>query len=304
MSLLAKAKSGVQPHAQLSTIYGPPGVGKTTFVSKVQGLLLADIEDGSKSLDILRLGSDDLPTFEALEALIQELLTTQHNNKAIAIDSVTTLEHLIAKKICQDQSVIELADIPFGKGNLYAKEKLKGFLTKLVELKNTKNMDVWFIGHSQVKKFNDPTLLQQFDRYTLQCNEAFGQEIIRQCDNVYFVKYDVQTSVDKNTKKAKGISDGSRVMFTRYAAGFDAKTRLNLPESLPFDFDEYMKAVSSYAPKASNDIVKDIESLLIKLAPHDAELTALAKEKLAAAGQDNTKLQRIKEKLLDATSAL
>ena len=304
MSLLAKAKSGVQPHAQLSTIYGPPGVGKTTFVSKVQGLLLADIEDGSKSLDILRLGSDDLPTFEALESLIQELLTTQHDNKAIAIDSVTTLEHLIAKKICQENNVNELADIAFGKGSLYAKEKLKGFLTKLVELKNTKNMDVWFIGHSQVKKFNDPTLLQQFDRYTLQCNEAFGQEIIRQCDNVYFVKYDVQTSVDKNTKKAKGISDGSRVMFTRYAAGFDAKTRLNLPESLPFDYDEYMKAVSSYAPKASNDIVKDIEALLIKLAPHDADLTALAKDKLKAAGNDNTKLQRVKEKLLDATNAL
>lgn len=304
MSLLAKAKGGVQPHAQLSTIYGPPGVGKTTFVSKVQGLLLADIEDGSKSLDILRLGSDDLPTFEALEGLIQELLTTNHGHKAIAIDSVTTLEHLIAKKICQENTVNELADIPFGKGSLYAKEKLKTFMTKLVDLKNAKNMDIWFIGHSQVKKFNDPTLLQQFDRYTLQCNEAFGQEIIRQCDNVYFVKYDVQTAVDKTTKKAKGISDGSRVMFTRYAAGYDAKTRLNLPESIAFDYDEYMKAVSSYAPKASNDIVKDIEALLIKLAPHDADLTALAREKLAAAGNDNTKLQRIKEKLLDATNAL
>jgi hypothetical protein len=303
MSLLSKVSNGVKEHKQISLVYGLPGIGKTTFLSRVGGVLIADIEDSSKALDVARISSSELKDYESLVAFLEEIKTTTHQYKAIAIDSVTTLEHYINNLICSQNGVKEVGEIPYGRGTAAVKEKLKEFMITLRSVANS-GIDVWLAGHSLIKKFNDPTLLQQFDRYTLQCNEGFGQEIIRQCDNVYFIKYDVQTSVDKTTKKAKGISDGSRVMYTRYAAGFDAKTRLNLPESIPFDYDEYMKAVQSYAPKASNDIIKDIESLLIKLAPHDQELTALAKEKLAAAKGDNTKLQRIKEKLLDATNAL
>lgn len=303
MSLLASAKSGIQKHSQMSMIYGPPGIGKTTFLSKIENNLVADIEDGSKSLDIMRVGSETVGNYKQLTELVIELSTSPHPYKALSIDSVTTLEHFINRAVCEENNVKEISEIPFGKGVALAKSKLQEFIVVLKQLQN-KGIDVWFIAHSQVKKFSDPTLLQQFDRFTVQCNEGFGQEIIRQCDNVYFVKYDVDTIVDKTTKKAKGVGEGTRTMYTRFSAAYDAKTRLNLPESLQFDFDAYTKAVSEYGPKSSNDIVKDIEALLVKVQAHDQELYTIAKEKLALATGDNTKLQRIKEKLLSATHNL
>jgi hypothetical protein len=291
MSLLSRVSTGVQVAPQMSTVYGPSGVGKTTFASKIPGVLLADIEDSSKSLDATRLSSKDLPDYNAVVSLVTELLSSPVTYKALAIDSVTTLEHYINRSVCEENGgVKELSDLAYGKGTSLAKEKLREFLNLCRKLQNEKNMDIWFIGHTLVKKFSDPMLLSSFDRYTIQANEGFGAEIIRQCDNAYFVKYNVDLAIDKNTKKAKGISDGERAMFTRHNAAYDAKTRLNLPEAIPFSYEEYAKAVASYGPKTSNDLVADIESLLVKTQGIDADLYKMAKEKLAVAAGDNSKL--------------
>lgn len=306
MSLLAQAKGGIQKHAQMSMLFGPPGVGKSTFISKIKNNLTADIEDGSKSLDMIRLGSESVGNYAQLVDLVSELLTASPlPYTSFTIDSVTTLEHYINKAVCEENSVKELSEIPFGKGVALAKEKLKDFIALLKQLQN-KGVDVWLVAHSQVKKFSDPTLLQQFDRFTVQAAEGFGQEIIRQCDNVYFIKYQIETIVDKQTKKAKGIGDGTRIMHTRFSAAYDAKTRLNLPETLAFDYEEFQRLVESYGPKSSSELIKDIEALLVKLAPHDKDTCDIAKEKLAEAieQKDSAKLQRIKEKLLGATEKL
>jgi hypothetical protein len=303
MSLLNKVTTGIQSAPQMSLVFGPPGVGKSTFASKIPSVLLADIEDSTKSLDAVRLGSKDLPDYASVVALINELATTNHTYKALAVDSITTLEAYINKAVCEEHSVKELSDLSFGKGVSLAKEKLREFLSLCKKLQNEKGMDIWFIGHTLVKKFADPMLMSSFDRYTLQAADGFGSEVIRQSDNVYFVKYNVELALDKNTKKAKGISDGERMLLTRHNAAYDAKTRLNLPEAIPFSYEAYEAAVASYGPKTSSDLVSDIESLLLKTQAIDLELYKMAKEKLAAAAGDNSKLQRIKEKLLDATKA-
>lgn len=303
MSLLNKTQKGIQSTAYMSVLYGSPGVGKTSFIAKIPNVLVLDIESGSKNLDVDRLSGDDVPDFDTLVQVTQDFLAGDHKFKVLAIDSVTTLEYYINKATClENGKVKELSEIPFGKGVHLSKEKLKDYIALLKKIQN-KGYDVWLVGHSLVKKFSDPTLLQQFDRYTIQAAEGFGQEVIRQSDNVYFVKHDVDLAIDKNTKKAKGIGGNDISLYTRFTAAYDAKTRLNLPSELAFDYAEYVKAVSDHSPKPTTELVKDIEALLAKLKPHDPSLHALATEKLSAAAGDNTKLQNIKAKLIDATKA-
>lgn len=303
MSLLNKVQSGVVKTSYMSVIHGNSGVGKTTFIANIPQVLVLDIESGSKNLDVARLSADDIPDFNTLIQVTTDFLGGKHAFKVLAIDSITTLEHYINKATCiENGNVKELSEIPFGKGTHLAKEKLKDFILLLKKIQNA-GYDVWLVGHSLVKKFSDPTLLQQFDRFTIQAAEGFAQEIVRQADNVYFIKHDVELAIDKQTKKAKGIGDGARTMYTRYNAAYDAKTRLNLPSELAFDYAEYCKAVNDHSPKPTVELVKDIESLLAKLKPHDPTLHGIATEKLAAAAGDNTKLQNIKAKLIDATKA-
>lgn len=300
MSLLSKVQSGVQKSSYMSVIHGPSGVGKTTFYSKVSGALLLDIENGSKNLDVARLTADDIPNFEVLVQVTKDFLGGGHQYKALGVDSVTTLEHYINKAVCKENNVTELGDIPFGRGVNLSKEKLKDYLTLLKQVQE-KGFDVWLIGHSLIKKFSDPQLMQTFDRYTLQAADGFAQEIIRQADNVFFARNEIDVAVDKQTKKAKGIGGDVRTMYTRYNAAYDAKTRLNLPAELPLDYSEYLQAVANNAPRPSLDLIADVKALITKLKPHDPATAETATTKMTEAGDNNEQLQKIKNRLTEAT---
>lgn len=300
MSLLSKVQTGVQKNSQMNVLYGPSGVGKTTFVSQFPNVLVLDIENGSKNLDLARLTSDDIPTYEVLVQTTKDFLTEKHQYKSLVIDSITTLEHYINKSVCAENNVKELGEIAYGRGMAFAKERLKDYITLLKQVQSA-GYDVWLIGHSLVKKFSDPTLLQQFDRFSIQGTESFSAEIIRQADNVYFARNDIEVAIDKQTKKAKGIGGDVRTMYTRHNAAYDAKTRLNLPGELPFDYAEYTKAVANNAPRPSSDLIEDIKALITKLKPHDQATAEIAVKKLADAGDKNSQLQIIKNKLIEAT---
>lgn len=303
MDFFAHTKKGVLKTPNINVLYGESGVGKTTFVSKVPGVYFLDIENGSARVNTDRIGSEVVKNFDDLKSFI-EYFFSKNQYTALAIDSATTLEAYINAAVCKENGDVKsINDIAF-KGKDYSLLKLREVLGLIRSLQKKSQIDVWIIAHPSVKKYTDPMLMTSYDRYNINMEDGLAKELIREADNVYFARGDISTTAAGKGNKAKGIALGTTTLHTKFNAAFIAKSRESLPESIPFDFDEYQKALAEYSPKPADALTEDIKALLVKVQVADPELHGIAKEKLTAANGDTVKMQRIKEKLLDATRAL
>ena len=54
-----------------------------------------------------------------------------------------------------------------------------------------------------------------------------------------------ETQLIKDGQKARGVSYGNRGLYTRFAAAYDAKSRLELPNKLEFSWNSFMEAYTA-----------------------------------------------------------
>ena len=220
-------------------VYGVPGIGKTTFASKFPAPLFLDIEGSSEQLDnddIIRV--DPTPaTYRELLSVIDQLQNDPQGFKTLVIDTADWLEGMIIRQICQDEKIsgIEKYGKGFGKGWVKVCETWAELLDKLDRLRKSKGMNILFVAHSQVKRF-EPADDEAYDRYTL-CQKDKTAELLKNwADLVLFAKHDIIVT-ENESGKTKAVSNGKRSMYTTFTPCWDAKNRFNLPEKLPFAID-------------------------------------------------------------------
>jgi hypothetical protein len=260
MGLLDTITTGKQSKAMIHTIYGLPGVGKTTWASKFPKCLILDLEKGSSHLEVARL--DSIDTFHLFKNILNDLLTSSHLYQTIAVDSIEALESLIADQVCQEGAVetIEKYDGGYGKGYIRTRELMREVMTSLRALNEKKNITVILIGHSQVKTHNDPAENAAYDRYVMRVNDKMGAVIRDLSDNVFFACHKVSTFNDKG--KIRAISDGERVIKTEWRASADAKNRLNLPFEIPLSYEAFSLAIESTKPKSVESLREEINEMV------------------------------------------
>ena len=216
-------------------IYGTEGVGKTTFASKFPGVVFIDTEGSTKHMDVARF---DPP--ESLEDVLKQLdYVVGHPEEigTVVIDTVDWLEKLIFKAVCMEKQIQNIEDIGYGKGYVYAKQKMQGIL-ELLDLIVQRGIHVVLVCHSMIRKFELPDEMGSYDRYMLKLNEKNIAPLIKEwVDLLLFVNYrtDIVTDTDGKTKKGKGGQ--KRIMYANHSACWDAKNRFGLPDEMPFEYD-------------------------------------------------------------------
>ena len=217
-------------------IYGVEGVGKTTFAANFPGCVFIDTEGSTKHMDVARF---DPP--ESLGQVMDQLAYVLGNPEKIGtvvIDTVDWLERLIFKAVCEEKKIQNIEDVGYGKGYVYAKQKLQGLLDVLDQI-IARGVHVVLVCHSMIRKFELPDEMGSYDRYTLKLNEKNIAPLIKEwVDMLLFVNYktDVVTGADGKTKKGKGGQ--KRIMYANHSATWDAKNRFGLPDEMPFDYAE------------------------------------------------------------------
>jgi len=296
MSLLSQVTSGKLKKPHFITIYGPEGCGKSTFASEAPNPIFACTEDGTNSLDVIRLPK--ITSFQMIMDSIQELMTSKHNYKTLVVDSLDHLEPLIHEKVCKDGGMKSIEDFGFGKGQVLATKEWQQFFSALKDLRE--KMNVILICHSQVKLFNDPSS-QGYDRYEIKLHKSANALVKENCEAVLFATYENFINVDKNTKKGKGLGGESRVIYTEYRAYHDAKNRFGLPYKIDLSYKAFDDAVASSNPESIEVLNSTIEGLLTKVT--DENLRSKAAEQFATAksAADTKKLVAIKNRLLQVT---
>ena len=110
---LKKVKSKpVSINPGILLLYGPPKVGKTTMLSKLDDCLIIDTESGSSMIEgyIHKVNNR-----QELINLVKEA-KDGHDYKYFALDTIDKVVDWAEKAICLEYEVPSIADLSFGKG--------------------------------------------------------------------------------------------------------------------------------------------------------------------------------------------
>jgi hypothetical protein len=293
MSLAAVSKGNTnQPLRVL--LYGTDGVGKTTFGVSAPKSVFITSESGLVNFP-------HHPRFPAPESwaeihdAIRALTNDPHEYQTLVIDSLDWAEPLCWRYLCEQDGVksIELVAKGYGKGYLAAVDEWRGLLAALERLSAKRGMHIVLLAHSQVKPFKNPTG-DDYDRYQIKLNDKAAGLIREWCDAVLFANHEVGLKTDDRTKRVKGVTTKSRLIYTTHAATWEAKNRYNLPEELPLSWDEFFDAVQAGRVAEPSVMRAEIERKAKEIGG-EIEVQALAT--MAKFGDDTAKLATLNNKL-------
>lgn len=294
MSILSSVTRGKLIVSELLVLYGPDGIGKSTFAASAPNPIFLGAESGTSNLDVARLPApksiDDC--FASIDALTKE----KHEFETLVIDTLDWVEPLIFDKLCKDSGVERVEDSCGGYGKWIAAQVnvWRDLLKKLTVLRDTKKMNVIMLAHSQLKQFNDPQNNTSYDRYQLKLQDKAGALIREYVDAVLFANFEVHTKED-NRKKTRAFGDGSRKLYTERRPSYDAKNRWNLPQEMALSWADYMEAKAMSAAPKPKEIIRQIEELIVQLP--DEEIKSKVRASIVKAGESSVNLSVILNRL-------
>lgn len=297
MSILKKATSGKTLGAQVNTILGPNGVGKSTLGCSFKKSINVDLEDGSNHINCTRIPASEVPTLKELQQVLTELIDSDF--ETVNIDTVDQVEALISAYVCEEGKVdsIEKYGGGYGKGYMRTRELMRelfnDYITPLKKAGKTVNL----ISHTQVKSISDPATNATYDKIIMRCNDKMASIIKDLSDNVLFITFKYFTEEDSRGK-TRAYSEGKRVVYTQWRAGWDAKNRLGLPLEIDASYEAFIsnQGAEWVDDQSTDALLKECQSMLNGL---NADIQAKAKAMLDDKKNHTVKkLKDIKTRLL------
>lgn len=226
--------TGVQTAPVKTVLYGPEGIGKSTFASHFPDPVFIDTEDGTKRLNVARLPQ---PTSWAM--LLDEVAEVRKGSVpcgTLVIDTADWAERLCIQAVCARAKVNGIEDFGYGKGYTYVKEEFSKLLDALEEVLNAGH-NVVVLAHAAITKFEQPDAVGNYDRWGMKTSKQVAPLLREWCDMLLFANYKTVVEKAGSGPNAKNkASGGRRVLYTTHHPCWDAKNRFGLPEEVPFEY--------------------------------------------------------------------
>lgn len=242
-----------QPRPPRIFLYGPAGIGKTTLGVQFPGCVFLPVEEGADVHDVPRLPRPE--TWEQTMEYIDMLIAEPSGYRAIVIDSLTALESLASRKVCIDERVKSVEEIPYGKGFPLVAALWTSLLDRLDVLRS-KGLAVVMIGHQVIVRFEDPRSTP-YDRYQPRLHKSILPMTIERCDVLAFANYKVFTESKEagfNKERTRAMGQSERALFLTEQPTHLAKNRFSLPDEVGMGWSEIFKGIATaFKPTASKD---------------------------------------------------
>ena len=213
-------------------IYGPEGIGKSTFASKFPDPLFIDTEGGTSNLDVRRIKCSK--SWDELLLVVKEIIKNPTICKTLVLDTADWSETMCINAVTEKYRKNNIEDFGYGKGYTYLLDEYTRLLSLFDELIEV-GINVVITAHAKPRKFELPEEQGAFDRYEMKLTRQVAPVIKEWCDALFFVNYKIYVvTTENNTKKAQG---GKRVLYTTHNPTYDAKNRFDLPEELELKFE-------------------------------------------------------------------
>ena len=229
--------SGVLSTPLKVVVYGPEGIGKSTFAAQAPGPLFIDTEGSTSRMNVRRLPA---PTsFTMILEEIRYVISNPTVCQTLVLDTADWAERLCRDGVCSKNSKSGLEDFGYGKGYTYVYEDF-GRMLNLLDQVIDRGINVIVTAHAAMRKFEQPDESGAYDRWELKLINAQKCSIANMlkewADMVLFANYETYVIKGKNEMEKNKVTGGKRVMHTTHHPSWDAKNRFGLPEKLPFDF--------------------------------------------------------------------
>ena len=222
---------GKQKTALKVVVYGPEGIGKSTFAAQFPNPLFIDTEGGTKHMDVARTPK---PTsWVMLLGLVKECIADPSLCGTLIIDTMDWAELLCSRYVCDKAQKKSIEEFGYGKGYTYLMEEFGALLNTLNELVE-RGVNVVVTAHAKMRKFEQPDELGAYDRWEMKLSAKTAPLVKEWADMVLFANYKT-FAVKTENGKTKG-QGGERRMYTTHHPCWDAKNRFGLPDEMPFDY--------------------------------------------------------------------
>jgi hypothetical protein len=228
---------GIIAKAQKVVIYGPEGIGKSSFASDFPEPLFIDTEGSTNLMNVARAPR---PTsWSMLQGQIDWIKKNPACCKTLVIDTIDWAEQLCVDHVCAAYNKKGVEDFGYGNGYVYVKEEFGRLLNRLQDIIDI-GINVVLTAHAQLRKFEQPDEMGSYDRYELKLGKKTGSQtssLVKEwADMVLFANYKtIVVNADEKGKKKKAYG-GERVMYTVHHPAWDAKNRHDLAEELPLSY--------------------------------------------------------------------
>lgn len=240
---------GKIPCAKKVVVYGPEGIGKSTFASQFPDPVFIDTEGSTSAMDVARVPK--ATSWQMLLDQIDYVKTHPETCKTLVIDTIDWAEQMCIESICDKHQKSGIEDFGYGNGYVYTKEEFGRFLNKLSELVE-RGTNVVLTAHAQIRKFEQPDELGAYDRWELKLGKKTSSQtspLVKEwADMLLFANYKtISVAVDDRGKKHKA-QGGRRIMYTAHHPCWDAKNRYGLPDEVPFEYSSIAHIIGEAAP--------------------------------------------------------
>ncbi|MBS6396699.1 MAG: ATP-binding protein [Clostridiales bacterium] len=237
---------GKIPCAKKCVLYGPEGIGKSTFAAKFPEPIFIDTEGSTKDMDIARTKPPS--SWQMLLDQVGYFIGHPEELKTLVIDTADWAEQLCSVVVCLKYQKNGIEDFGYGKGYTYLYEEFGKLLNLLTELVEQKGIHVILTAHAKMRKFEQPDEMGSYDRWEMKLTKQVAPMVKEWADMVLFANYKtIVINVDgqgaqKGKNKAQG---GKRVMYTTHHTCWDAKNRYGLPDEVPFEYSVIAPIIES-----------------------------------------------------------
>ncbi|MCC8064796.1 MAG: ATP-binding protein [Clostridiales bacterium] len=229
---------GPIPRGQKVVIYGPEGIGKTTFAARFPDPLYIDTEGSTSHFDVARL-----PAPESWAMLFEECVHVADNPalcKTLVIDTADWAEKLCIQSVCIRAGKNGIEEFGYGNGYTYVCEEFGKLLNYLEDAIIRQGLNVVFCAHAALRKVELPDEMGRYDKWALKLIDAQKCSVAAMlkewADLLLFCNYKTIVVRDENGKgKAQG---GKRMMYAAHHTCWDAKNRHGLPDEMPMEYEQ------------------------------------------------------------------
>lgn len=228
---------GKQYAALKVVVYGPEGIGKSTFASKFPAPVFIDTEGSTTAMDVDR--TQPPTSWAMLKEQLQFFRLNPHFCNTVVVDTMDWAERLCKTDLCGRLKIGSMEEMPYGKAYTYLAEEIGRALDVMTDIVQG-GTNVVLTCHAKMRKFEQPDELGAYDRWELKLEKLVSAMVKEWADIVLFANY--KTSVvnidGQGAQKGKNkVQGGKRVMYASHHPCWDAKNRHGLPDEMPFDFE-------------------------------------------------------------------
>jgi hypothetical protein len=251
-------------------VYGPPKIGKTTFVHSVYGdkALILATEKGYKAL--AGAFALDIANWSDFMRAIRELKKPEVKAKftTIIIDTIDLLYGYVEKYVLAKHNVDALTGIPYGQGWSEVSSTLFEGLNTLEK----EGYNLAFISHATTKTEKIPGTETEYEKYIPTVPKRGLQIVSKMVDNILFA-----------TVAVDGAGQEQRVLYSRETMQWQAGGRFkNMAPVFLLDAKAYEDAMTAaIEAEGKGNLKKEKEVAFVQEEENDFEVLMKKAKQLA-----------------------